>query len=524
MLEQSATISDALRSSAKAVPEKPIIVDEHGEISYRSFDAQVDALGTFLAQSGLGPGDTAAYLLWNQRELLLSYHAITRISSVLVSLNYRLTAAELAHQLDATSAKFLIYDASLIETVLATVELLGRPIQLIHVGTGAPLSVSHFSAALETPIDPDLIEARRPSADDIAGIWFTSGTEAKPKGAVVRHRSAIAAGMMGTMKLGLHRNSRCLAVAPMFHRGAAENVALAVTLSGATHFLQPRFSAPAVLAALRKYRITAAFIVPAMGRMMLKELANETYPLPDLEYWISASAPLPVALEEELRTRFELHGKIVNAYGITEMLLVTISETAAGEVYDGSAGIPLPNVQVRIFDEVQGILPNGQVGEIIALGPCGFSHYLNNPEATAKATMMIDGKPWYRSGDIGVLEDTGSLTILDRKKDMILSGGENIYSAEVEEAILAHPDVTEVAVIGRENIQWGEIVVAFIVVSGATAPTLADIRSACANLAAYKHPKELVVVDGLPRNSFGKVQKAALRLRLPVLAHSDLEG
>jgi acyl-CoA synthetase (AMP-forming)/AMP-acid ligase II len=176
-------------------------------------------------------------------------------------------------------------------------------------------------------------------------------------------------------------------------------------------------------------------------------------------------------------------------------------------------------MEVRIHDDEKGVLGAGSAGEIIVRGPCGLSQYLNNPQASERAALMLDGVQWYRTGDIGMLDADGDLTILDRKKDMILSGGENIYCAEVEAALLAHPAVQEVAVVGRPDDQWGEIVVAFVVTAG-EAPTLADLRSACAALASYKHPRELIIVSSFPRNSFGKIQKVELRRALPPLVPS----
>jgi acyl-CoA synthetase (AMP-forming)/AMP-acid ligase II len=436
-----------------------------------------------------------------------------------VSLNYRLTPAEVAHQLDASVAKVLIYDEALAELALAAVALVSRHIHLIRAGGAGRAGVMHFDDAVATPTSAELLRERSALADDVAGIWFTSGTEGTPKGAVVRHRSAMAAAQISSTMVGINRDTRCLAVAPMFHRGAAENVALAVTMAAGTHYLQHRFDPVAVLQAMRDHRITLAFIVPTMARMMLNELETEEFALPALETWVSASSPLPVPLYEEIRRRFKTQANIVNIYGITEMLVITGCPTRAGEAYTGSAGKPCPMMEVRIHDDEKGVLGAGSAGEIIVRGPCGLSQYLNNPQASERAALMLDGVQWYRTGDIGMLDADGDLTILDRKKDMILSGGENIYCAEVEAALLAHPAVQEVAVVGRPDDQWGEIVVAFVVTAG-EAPTLADLRSACAALASYKHPRELIIVSSFPRNSFGKIQKVELRRALPPLVPS----
>jgi acyl-CoA synthetase (AMP-forming)/AMP-acid ligase II len=285
-------------------------------------------------------------------------------------------------------------------------------------------------------------------------------------------------------------------------------------LVGGTHYLQPRFSPAGTLDALARYEINLAFIVPTMARMLIAELKGEPRELPHLEHWVSASAPLPPALEADVRRVFKLKAGVINCYGITEMVVIALHRTSEHSTYDGCVGQPVPTVQIRIHDDVRGLLPHGEVGEILARGPLAFGHYLDNPAATEAARIRIDGADWYRTGDIGRIDASGSLTILDRRKDMILSGGENIYSAEVEAAVTLDRSVAEVAVVGRKDDFWGETVVAFVVPRGSDQPTLASVRTACQCLASYKHPKEVIVVPALPKNSFGKVQKDVLKRQL----------
>lgn len=519
MFDGSATLSDALRASASAYAGKAAIVDPQGTLTYGEFDDQVDALATFLHKQGIGPGESVAYLFWNQRELLLSYHAITRIGAVVVSLNYRLSAAELAHQITASKARAIVYDESFLQMVGEALELTAQPVLRVQVGSAAVSPGTHsFAQALCEPVDRALLDRVEVTADHVSGIWFTSGTEGQPKGAVTRHRSAVAAAYASAAAVGIDRDTRCLAVAPLFHRGPAETCALAVTLVGGTHYLQPRFSPADTLDALTRYEITMAFIVPTMARMLVAAVKGQPRELPHLKHWISASAPLPPGLEADVRKVFRLKS-VYNCYGITEMLLIATHRTSEHSVYDGCAGQPVPTMQIRIHDDARGLLPQGETGEILARGPMAFSHYLDNPTATEAATIRIDGGHWYRTGDIGRLDACGSLTILDRRKDMILSGGENIYSAEVEAAAALDPCVAEVAVVGRTDEVWGESVVAVVVARGSDQPTLASVKAACRGLASYKHPKEVIVVPALPKNSFGKVLKNVLKLQLQQTAN-----
>lgn len=515
MFDKSATISDALRASASACAGKAAIVDAQGTLTYGEFDHQVDALATFLHKLGVRPGESGAYLFWNQRELLLSYHAITRMGAVVVSLNYRLSADELAHQIGASKARVIVYDESFVQVVDEALELTGKEVLRIQVGGAAASPQTYsFAQALSEPVDRALLDSIEVTADHVSGIWFTSGTEGRPKGAVVRHRSALAAAYASAAVIGIDRDTRSLAVAPLFHRGAAENTALAVTLVGGTHYLRPRFSAAETLDALIRHEITAAFIVPTMARMLIAEVKGQARELPHLKSWISASAPLPPALETDVRRIFKLKSGVINVYGITEMLLIAAHRTSDDSVYDGCAGHAVPTMQIRIHDDARGLLPQGETGEILARGPMAFSHYLDNPAATEAARIRIDGVDWYRTGDIGRIDASGSLAILDRRKDMIVSGGENIYSAEVEAAAALDPSVAEVAVVGQKDEVWGERVVALVVARGSQQPTLASVKAACRCLASYKHPKEVVVVPSLPKNSFGKVQKNQLKRQL----------
>lgn len=516
MFDGSATISDVLRATASRFASKAAIVDPQGTLTYGEFDHQVDALATYLYKKlGIRPGDSVAYLFWNQRELLLCYHAITRMGAVVVSLNYRLSAAELAHQIGASKARAIVYDESFGQVIDEALALTDQEVLRIQVGAAAASAPTHpFAQALSEAADRALLESLEVTSDHFSGIWFTSGTEGRPKGAVVRHRSALAAACASAMVSGVDHDTRCLAVAPLFHRGATENTALAVTLIGGTHYLQPRFNPADTLEALSRYEITLAFIVPTMARMLIAATKGQPRELPHLKHWSSASAPLPPALEADVRRTFKLKSGVINAYGITEMLLIAMHRTSEDCMYDGTAGHPVPTVQIRIHDATRGLLPAGETGEILARGPMAFSHYLDNPAATEAAKIRIDGVDWYRTGDIGRIDASGSLMIVDRLKDMILSGGENIYSAEVEAAVAQDPSVAEVSVVGRKDEVWGERVVAVVVARGGEQPTLDSVKAACRNLASYKHPKEVVVVSALPKNSFGKVQKSQLRVQL----------
>jgi acyl-CoA synthetase (AMP-forming)/AMP-acid ligase II len=510
VLDRAISVSDILRTTSRAVPQKTAIVDEIGSLSYFEFDATVDRLAAGLQRHGITTGDRVAYLLWNQRELLLSYFAIARLGALTVSLNFRLTPEELSYQLVAAECKAIIVDRDLAELASKAISI--SELSILQIVAGAEARPGQLAFAdLSHGVADDIPQFPTVSADADSGIWFTSGTTGRPKGAVVKHRSAVAAATLSAIALGFPEEVRSLAVAPLFHRGATENFALPVILCRGTNFLRKRFDAAQTLENLEKYRIQLAFIVPTMAWQLVQEPSAENRTLPHLTHWISASAPLPPVLAERIQERFKLPNGVTNAYGITEMLFVSRCPPDMLTKKPGTAGLPAPFTQVVIHDEKRGILPNGEVGEILISGPTGFSHYLNNEEATREAIVSFNGAAWYRSGDVGVIDADGYLAIKDRRKDMIISGGENIYCAEVELLLIDHPSIREVAVVGVPDEKWGEIAVAAIVTATETVVDLDQIVKSCSSLASYKRPREVVCLETLPRNSFGKVRKDLVR-------------
>lgn len=510
MLDRAISVSDVLRATACATPQRDAVVDEAGSLTYREFDTTVDRLAAGLQRLGVGAGDRVAYLLWNQRELLLSYFSIARLGALTVSLNFRLTAEELAYQITAAKCKALIVDEELAGLASQAIANSGLQMQLIVCGKCGQPDQLRFDDLLGGSTE-DIPSFPIVSSDADSGIWFTSGTTGRPKGAVVKHRSALAAAMLGAWCIRISEPIRVLGVAPLFHRGAMENVALPVVMCGGTQFLFKKLSASQTLEYLEKLEINTAFIVPTMAWQLLREITTETKPLPHLVNWLSASAPLPPALAEQITKRFELPNGVINTYGITEMLFVSTCPPPMLSRKPGSAGLPAPATQIAIYDDKRGVLPRGEIGEILISGPTAFSHYLDNEQATREAIINLNGREWYRSGDVGVLDEDGYLAIKDRKKDMIISGGENVYCAEVELALIDHPSIREVAVIGVTDEKWGEIVVAAIVKATDAPVDLNDIVRSCASLASYKRPREVVCLDALPRNSFGKVRKDLVR-------------
>jgi fatty-acyl-CoA synthase len=492
------------------MPRRDAIVDEAGALTYLELDDAVDRFSRALRSRGITAGDKVAYLLWNQRELFIAYFAIARLGALTVSLNFRLTAEELSYQLVTAGCKAIVVDAELAELASQAIAITNLKIlQIVAGGSARPHQLA-FADALQSEVE-DMSQFPIVSAEADSGIWFTSGTTGRPKGAVVKHRSAVAAATLTAISLTYPADVRALAVAPLFHRGAMENIALSIILIGGTHYLFKKLNASQTLEYLEKYQINVSFIVPTMAWQLVNEPSARDKKLPELTHWISASAPLPPVLAERVQKTFGLSNGILNVYGITEMLLVSHCASEMLTKKPGTAGLPAPATQVIIYENERGVLPAGEIGEILVSGPTAFSYYLDNETATREASITLNGTEWYRSGDLGVIDVDGYLTIKDRKKDMIISGGENVYCAEVELALIEHPAVKEVAVVGVADEKWGEIVVAAIVKSMDDRIDVGDLARSCSSLASYKRPREIVCFEALPRNSFGKVRKDLVR-------------
>jgi len=492
------------------MPRKTAIVDEIGALTYLELDEAVDRFSRALHSKGIAAGDRVAYLLWNQRELFIAYFAIARLGALTVSLNFRLTAEELSYQLGAAGCKAIVVDADLAELASHAIAISNLQILQIVAGVCAQPHQLAFADALRSEVG-DICQFPIVSAEADSGIWFTSGTTGRPKGAVVKHRSAVAAATLSAISLTYPAEVHALAVAPLFHRGAMENIALSIILTGGTHYLFKKLNASQTLEYLEKFQINVAFIVPTMAWQLLHEPSGRQKKLPHLTHWLSASAPLPPVLAERVQETFGLKNGVVNVYGITEMLLVSRCAPDMLSRKPGTAGLPVPATQIVVYDDERGVLPAGEIGEILVSGPTAFSYYLDNESATRDASITLDGAQWYRSGDLGVVDADGYLTIKDRKKDMIISGGENVYCAEVELALIQHPMVRDVAVVGVPDEKWGEIVVAAIVKAVDHPIDVNEIAKGCSSLASYKRPREVAFFEALPRNSFGKVRKDLVR-------------
>ncbi|WP_246281694.1 long-chain-fatty-acid--CoA ligase [Fodinicola acaciae] len=481
--------------------------------TFAELDERVTKLASALAAQGVTRGDRVALLMRNRLEFPEALLAPLRLGAIAVPINFRLVAGEISYILADSGARALIVDAALATTAAAAKVDSLHAVLVTDGGEGefGPDALPYeetVAAAPATPLDIDVPES------DAAFIIYTSGTTGRPKGAVLTHFNLLMAHLIqGLATGGVDRKPGVsLLAVPMFHiAGLSLSLSSMITGSRVVLYSSPTFVPEQIVDLFEKERVTSCFFVPSQWAMICavpgvreRDLALERIS------WGAAVAP-PSVLQAMAET-FP-NAPAYCAFGQTEMSPTTCllrREDAIEKM--GSVGTPLPGIEVRIVDEFMKDVPRGEVGEIVYRGPTTMREYWNKPEATAEA--FAGG--WFHSGDLVRMDDDGFIWVVDRKKDMIISGGENIYCAEVEAAIDSHPDVADVSVVGRADQRWGQIPVAFVVARDpASPPTLEKLTDHLRErLASYKRPKDVIVVDALPRNASGKVQKFVLRERV----------
>jgi fatty-acyl-CoA synthase len=478
----------------------------HGDRAwtYADWNADVQRVRHALRRRGVNPGDRVAVLTLNEPEFLTVAFACWQSGIIFVPLNFRLTGRELAFIIADAGVHTLVCGAEFV----ATIDGIRADVPVRHYVSLAP-------AAGWTPW-ADLVRDE-PAAgwsqaiDDgaVAIIMYTSGTTGLPKGAMLTHGNVLWNNINTLHTMTTGADDRTLVCAPLFHIGGLNVTTLSTLQVGGTVVLMKSFDAQAVLDYIERHRITTMFGVPAMFLFMSQVSGFERRDLTSIRYFVCGGAPVPEAL---IRLYASRGVPFVQGYGLTEtapFALLLPKEDAARRI--GSAGLPPMYTDVRIVDLGNRTVPPGTPGEIVIRGPNVMKGYWNRPEATAEA---IDAEGWFHSGDIGVVDADGYHYVVDRKKDMIISGGENVYPAEVEAVLYEMPGIADVGVIGLPDPKWGERVVAVIVAAPGASVTAADVTAfASDKLARYKMPSQIEFVDELPRNPQGKVLKRVLRER-----------
>ena len=502
------TLHGLMTRTAAKHPHHRAIVFGGRTLTFAEFDSATDRLAAALAARGVTSGDRIGLYCMNSDAFALAYFGILKAGAVVVPINLLLNPKEVAFILQDAGATGLIYH----EAFAAAVQAAGFPVHgsgfRVCIGEKNPLADIPFSSAINH--EPVTIPS---SPSDLAVILYTSGTTGRPKGAMLTHRNLVSNATSTVTALGLKPGEDILLVVlPMFHAFAATACMLSSLLFGCTIVPLPRFDPEATARAIQEHHITIFMGVPSMYNLLLRLPPEFTPMFASLRHAISGGAAMPVEVMRQFEARF---GKIIyEGDGPTECSPVTCVNPIGGLRKPASVGLPLPGVEMKIMDDSGTELPHGQVGEICVRGPNVMKGYWNQPEETARSFFGA----WFRTGDLGTEDDDGYFFIVDRKKDMIIVNGMNVYPRVVEEVLYKHPAVREAAVIGEPDELHGEIPVACVSLKPGAAATAADLRAFCReSLGRHEIPRKVFFLAELPKNAAGKILKRELR------KHGELE-
>ncbi|MDZ4363266.1 long-chain-fatty-acid--CoA ligase [Brevundimonas sp.] len=501
------TLGDLITRAARFSPDDTALVCGDVRFTHRQHLDRARRLASALHRAGCGHQDRVAVLAMNGTEYAEAFSAAWLSGYILATVNFRLAAPEMAWVLGDTAPRVLIFEDQYTELVGSLRAELPSIQTWVCIGQ-APDWAVEYEAFLGGGDPAGAPLAARP--EDIAHIIYTSGTTGRPKGVMRSHRNELAMGECVAFIMDVRPRGRMLEVMPMFHAGAQSSMLAQMWRGGQIH-IHRGFDPGAVLAAVREQRITHLHLVPLMVQALVDHPDFETCDLSSVETVLYAAAPMPVPV---LRRALERLGPVfVNAWGQTEgtgSALPKHLHAVEGPMTEllGSIGHPYPLAEIRIVDDQGQDCAPGQVGELWIRGDAVMVGYWNNTAATIEA--FHDG--WLKTGDMGRFDDCERIFLVDRKKDMIISGGENIYSQEVERAIAEHPAVSQVAVIGAPDPKWGEKVVACVILNpGAEVDAEAIIAHTAGRIASYKKPKQVLFLETFPALPSGKVNKVALR-------------
>ena len=456
-----------------------------------------------LADRGVGRGDVVGLLSYNCPEFLETVFAANYLGAIAMPINWRLAAAEVRYILEHSEARALVCDEALIECANDATKGMEDTLARVCLSSAegwASLRDVRTSAPAYAPV----------AADDVHRLMYTSGTTGRPKGVMLTHANLAWKNMAHVIEFGFTGADLGLACGPLYHVGALDLTTTSLIAAGATTIIHRAFDAAAVTDELERSRVTTVWLAPAMVNAIMALPGIEQRDLSSVRLVINGGEKMPIPLIERIQRVFP-SAWFADAYGLTE--------TVSGDTFLdhdsiisklGSVGRPCLYLELDIWDEHGQPVVAGERGEIVMRGPKVFKGYWRDSDATAAA--FAGG--WFHTGDIGVRDDDGYLFIVDRLKDMIVSGGENIAGSEVERVLYEHESVLEAAVVGRPDDRWGEVPVAYVVLREHATTTKDVLIAHCrTQLARFKVPKEITLIDALPRNPSGKVLKRELRGR-----------
>ena len=464
---------------------RPAVADEATSLTYAELDARSEAFADQLRRLGFGPGDTLAIMLPNRVELLVAILSAWRLGGVATPVNPAFTMSEAEHQLSDSEASVLLHQGTAPTGITA-----------VHV--------DEMWMARQDPVEPAQL-----SAEDLALLIYTSGSTGRPKGVMLTHGNAEAMSSTMVEHFGLTGADHCMLVLPLFHVNALMVSTLAPLRAGGRVTMVGTFSLGRFFADVERLRPTYFSAVPTIYSLLAALPAEVVPDTSSLRFVVCGAAPVSRELLERCHERYGF--VVVEGYGLTEATCASACNPVDGVRKLGTVGPALPGQRIAVVGPDGSPLPPGEPGEILISGPTVMKGYYSNPAATSAA--IVDG--WLHTGDVGVLDEDGYLRVVDRIKDMIIRAGENIYPKELEATLSKVPGVLEVAVVGRPDSVLGEVPVAYVVLYPGTPLTEELLLEHCrAHLARVKVPVALTLVETLPRNPVGKIDKPALRRSL----------
>jgi acyl-CoA synthetase (AMP-forming)/AMP-acid ligase II len=489
---------------AVRTPDKPITVFEGATLTYGDMAQRARALAGGLHARGVGRGDVVGLLSYNCPEFLEVIFAANYLGAIAMPINWRLAAPEVRYIIEHSGARALVCDTDLMQMAD---EATGGMDALVRacITEKAPTGWTTL-AALRTAAEATAPQAM--AADDVHRLMYTSGTTGRPKGVMLTHANLAWKNLAHIVEFGFSGADLGLACGPLYHVGALDLTTTSLIAAGATVIIHRGFDAAAVVDELERSRVTTVWLAPAMVNAMMALPEVERRDLSSVRIIINGGEKMPIPLIERIQRTFP-SAWFADAYGLTETVSGDTFLDASSIVTKlGSVGRPFLYLELDVWDNEGRSVPAGDRGEIVVRGPKVFKGYWRDPEATERA--FAGG--WFHTGDVGLRDDDGYLWIVDRLKDLIVSGGENIAGSEVERVLYEHDSVLEAAVVGRPDERWGEVPVAFVVRRPGTAVTADELVEHCrTGLARFKVPKAVTFLDALPRNPSGKVLKRELR-------------
>ncbi len=497
-------LADLIRDAAEDHPAKPALIFHGQPTSYLELDERVDSTAAALAGLGVAPGDRVALLVGNVPEFVSTFYGAIRAGAVACPLNVMLTAEELGYILADAGVRAVVTELETLPNVLAVRDRLADLAAILVIGgPPAPAGTISLEEALSDPGEPPEVD-RAPT--DLAAIAYTAGTTASPKGAMLTHGNlASNLEQMASVPMLAEPDDVVLLVLPLFHIYGLNAVLGPGIKQGATALVIERFDPRRTLELVERHGVTVLAGAPPMFSAWLA--LDE--PVPDLSsvrLAVSGASRLAPEVLEAFHRRFGV--TIWEGYGLTECSPAVTTNALGATAKPGSIGLPMPGIEIRLVDDAGEDVEEGDPGEILVRGPNVFAGYWNRPEATAE----VLGGDWLRTGDVAYRDEDGYLFLVDRKKDLIIVSGFNVFPQEVEEAIARHSDVAEAAVVGITDERTGEAVQAWVVpTEGRSVTQEAILDFLHGHLARFKWPKEVQVVEELPHHVTGKVLRRALR-------------